>query len=81
MDLAGAVLALTQMQIDASIAGAGFFLTDERLNLAKFLLCLFCGGFDIVILIQIYYYHPGKVGSSDDEFQESQKATTIASEC
>jgi hypothetical protein len=70
------------MQIDASIDGAGFFLTGERFNLAKFLMCFFCGGFDIIILIQMIYYHqPRKLGGSDDEFETAEKAATLASEC
>ena len=69
------------MQLDASIDGAGFFLTGERFNLAKFLMCFFCGGFDIIILIQIYYYQPRKVGGSDDEFETAEKSATQASEC
>jgi hypothetical protein len=51
IDLSGATLALIQMQLDSSIADAGFFLFDPRMNLAKFLLCLFSGTFDAIILI------------------------------
>ena len=51
IDLSGATLALIQMQLDSSIADAGFFLFDSRMNLAKLLLCLFSGAFDAIILI------------------------------
>jgi hypothetical protein len=51
VDLSASLLALTQMQIDSSIAGAGFFLTDPRLNLAKLLLSGFSGTFDTIILV------------------------------
>ena len=51
IDLSEATLALIKMQLDSSIANAGFFLFDPRMNLAKFLLCLFSGTFDAIILI------------------------------
>ena len=46
------------MQIDSSIAGAGFFLTDPRLNLAKFLLSGFSAIFDAIILVQYFVIYP-----------------------
>ena len=49
-DLTGATLALIQMQIDSSQYNGGFFLFDPRMNLAKFLLCVASGSFDIIIL-------------------------------
>lgn len=58
VDLTASVLALLQMQIDSSIAGAGFFLTDPRLNLAKLLLSGFSGTFDTIILVQYFYIYP-----------------------
>ena len=58
VDLTASILALTQMQIDSSIAGAGFFLTDPRLNLAKLLLSAFSGTFDSIILVQYFYIYP-----------------------
>lgn len=58
VDLSASLLALTQMQIDSSIAGAGFFLTDPRLNLAKLLLSGFSGTFDTIILVQYFYIYP-----------------------
>jgi hypothetical protein len=58
VDLTASVLALIQMQIDSSIAGAGFFLTDPRLNLAKLLLSGFSGTFDAIILVQYFYIYP-----------------------
>ena len=58
VDLSASLLALTQMQFDSSIAGAGFFLTDPRLNLAKLLLSGFSGTFDAIILVQYFYIYP-----------------------
>ena len=67
VDLTASLLALTQMQIDSSIAGAGFFLTDPRLNLAKLLLSAFSGTFDAIILVQYFYIYP----------ENSQKKTPV----
>lgn len=56
-DLSGATLGLVQIQIDSTIAGEGFFLTDPRINLAKFLMCMFCWSFDVIILVQRYFIY------------------------
>jgi hypothetical protein len=58
-DLIGSVLGIAVMQIDAVQGGYGFILNDPRMNFAKLLLCLFSGGFDAFILIQIFFIYPG----------------------
>ena len=45
------------MQIDSTLAGAGFFLTDKRMNKAKFMLSFISGFFDVFILVQMKMYH------------------------
>ena len=58
MDLAGSILSLVYMQIDSTMAGQGFLLFDERLNLGKFLLVIICTFFDSAILVQYYWLYP-----------------------
>lgn len=57
LDLTGCVLGLWQMQLDSWIYEEGFFIVSPRFNLAKFLLLLFAGSFDIIILTQYYFLY------------------------
>ena len=57
-DFTASVLALSQMQIDSIIGGYGFVMMDPQLNIAKFLLGLFSGSFDFIILLQIFVFYP-----------------------
>ena len=55
-DMMGGFFALTQIQLDSYIAGAGFFIFWKDLNIAKFLLAFLTFSCQLFTLSQIFYY-------------------------